>query len=102
MPVRYVPAWVPGTSFHQAAKAMRAELDALYDIPYNFVKSQRVRFSFLDIHHYALYGSCIQERGLALPSLVNNYLEDALPNLPFDKTEFIKAAAGSLYSGEDS
>lgn len=40
--LKYVPAWFPGAQFQSLAKAMRQDRERLYDIPYDFVKSQMV------------------------------------------------------------
>jgi hypothetical protein len=38
--VRYVPSWVPGTSFKKTAKKMALQLEQCTNQPYEFVKQQ--------------------------------------------------------------
>ena len=47
-PVRYVPTWFPGTSALERAKRTRILIDKMLDVPYQYVKSQRVSSIFSD------------------------------------------------------
>ncbi|KAJ6606685.1 cytochrome P450 [Mycena sp. CBHHK59/15] len=38
--LKYLPSWLPGTSFQQAAQRMRVDLDKLFEIPYRYVKDE--------------------------------------------------------------
>lgn len=40
--VRYVPEWFPGAGFKKVARTMREDLERLYDVPFDFVKSEMV------------------------------------------------------------
>ncbi|KAI5888586.1 cytochrome P450 [Schizophyllum commune H4-8] len=78
--LKYVPAWFPGASFQRAARAMRRELDRLYDVPLAFVKGEMAR-------------------GTAKPSFLSSNLETKGEQGASEQEDLLKAAAGSLYSG---
>lgn len=40
--LKYVPVWMPGTSFKAVAKSMRGDLERLYDVPFGFVTGEMV------------------------------------------------------------
>ncbi|KAF8911741.1 cytochrome P450 [Mucidula mucida] len=80
--LKYIPAWFPGASFRQHAKAMREDLDRLCDIPFNFVLR-------------------MMSKGTFQPSFLSSYLEEnknATSPVP-GYEELAKAAGASLYSG---
>ncbi|KAJ3553877.1 hypothetical protein NM688_g3387 [Phlebia brevispora] len=77
--LKYVPAWFPGANFKRLARRMWQEREELYNIPFEFVKTQ-------------------MKRNQAAPSFIRSYLEEKVdPNS--DDEEIIKVAAASLYSG---
>ena len=40
--LKYLPWWMPGGAFKWIARSMRADLDRLYDVPFEFVTNQMV------------------------------------------------------------
>ncbi|KAJ7054503.1 cytochrome P450 [Mycena amicta] len=78
--LKHVPRWFPGASFHQAAQRMRADLNKLFDIPYQFVKSS--------------IGS-----GHPQPSFLLSYLEEKNGQETPEEEELVQAFAAALYSG---
>ncbi|TRM57459.1 cytochrome P450 [Schizophyllum amplum] len=78
--LKHIPAWFPGASFQRAARAMREDLDRLYDVPLAFVRQELAN-------------------GTAKPSFLSSGLdvEGAQEHVPSE--DLLKAAAGSLYSG---
>ena len=40
--VRHVPSWVPGAGFKVITRRMREDLERLYDVPFDFVKTKMV------------------------------------------------------------
>lgn len=50
--VKYLPPWFPGASFQREAQRMRADLDKLFEVPYQFVKNEIVS-SILDFCIYS-------------------------------------------------
>ncbi|KAI5117759.1 hypothetical protein M0805_000603 [Coniferiporia weirii] len=77
--LKYTPSWFPGAKFQLVANSMREDLERLYDIPFNFVKSEMASGRFI-------------------PSFTSTYLSEKQNPSGEDK-EFVKAAAASLYSG---
>ncbi|KAG7446997.1 uncharacterized protein BT62DRAFT_96576 [Guyanagaster necrorhizus] len=79
--LKHVPPWFPGASFQRTAKSMRRDLDELYDVPFNFVKTE-------------------MKKGIFEQSFLSQYLEEpSLTNNPLDDFgELAKAAGASLYS----
>ncbi|KAJ7098285.1 cytochrome P450 [Mycena epipterygia] len=85
--LKYLPAWLPGASFQRAAQRMRADLDKLFDIPYQFVKRE-IR------------------SGRPNPSFLLSYLEEKnvgemasiVPKM-LPEEELVQAFATALYSG---
>jgi hypothetical protein len=43
MPGKCLPEWLPGAGFKKLAKQWRADLERLYDVPFEFVKAEMVR-----------------------------------------------------------
>lgn len=78
--LKHIPAWFPGASFQRAARAMREDLDRLYDVPLAFVRQELAN-------------------GTVKPSFLSSGLdvEGAQEHVPSE--DLLKAAAGSLYSG---
>ncbi|KZP12803.1 cytochrome P450 [Athelia psychrophila] len=77
--LKYVPSWVPGAGFKKVAYRMRQDLERLYSVPYDFVKSE-------------------MSKGTALPSFTSTFLEEKMETPDAKEEEFIKAACASLYS----
>ncbi|KAL5476745.1 hypothetical protein ACEPAI_2931 [Sanghuangporus weigelae] len=77
--LKYVPEWFPGAGFKIEARRMREDLERLYNVPFDFVKSQMASGSFIR-------------------SFTSRYLLEN-KNLSDDQEQFVKAAAASLYSG---
>ena len=42
--LKYLPRWFPGARFQLEATSMRKDLEQLYDVPFDFVKSAMVCF----------------------------------------------------------
>jgi hypothetical protein len=42
--LRHVPSWFPGAGFKTIARGMREDLERLYDVPFDFVRTKMVRF----------------------------------------------------------
>ncbi|KAH8116168.1 cytochrome P450 [Phellopilus nigrolimitatus] len=76
--LKYVPGWFPGADFQRIAKAMRKDLERLYNVPFEFVKSEIALGQFT-------------------PSFTSKYLTEK-QDPSEDEKEFVKAAAASLYS----
>ncbi|KAF9260579.1 cytochrome P450 [Marasmius fiardii PR-910] len=81
--LKHIPSWFPGASFKRVAGAMRAELDRLYDVPYNYVKEE-------------MHKNNVQR------SFVSTFIEDKRGELTAEEEDLVKAAAASLYSGMSS
>ncbi|EJD49130.1 cytochrome P450 [Auricularia subglabra TFB-10046 SS5] len=79
--LRFLPSWLPGMGFLRLARVWRAELSALMDEPFKFVKKQQ--------------SSGIASRSVTL-SLLQGEDGDGVPP---QEEEFIKYIAASLYSG---
>ncbi|KAK0449604.1 cytochrome P450 [Desarmillaria tabescens] len=79
--LKHVPSWFPGASFQRTAKLMRHDLDELYDVPFNFVKTEMGKGTFEQ-------------------SFLSKYLEEhSTTTIPLDDfEELAKAAGASLYS----
>ncbi|OSD02652.1 cytochrome P450 [Trametes coccinea BRFM310] len=78
--MRYFPEWImPAGGFKAVAREMRRQLDEMYDLPFEFVKTQMLS-------------------GKAQPSFIQDYLEKKQAPTTADD-ELTKAAAASLYSG---
>ncbi|KII91350.1 hypothetical protein PLICRDRAFT_173216 [Plicaturopsis crispa FD-325 SS-3] len=77
--LRHMPSWFPGAGFKRVARAMRADLDALYDVPFDFVQKQ-------------------MREGKVAASFVSSFIEEKNGNTAKEEEDFIKVAAGSLYS----
>ncbi|KAL0570132.1 hypothetical protein V5O48_011837 [Marasmius crinis-equi] len=78
--LKRIPSWFPGASFKRVAKAMRDELDKLYDIPYDYVQQE-------------------MRKGSPQPSFVSLYLDEKKVEPTAEEEDLVKAAAASLYSG---
>ena len=48
-PVRYLPKWFPGASFHREAEAYRKVLNDMVNVPFDIVKRQLVIVQFFAI-----------------------------------------------------
>ncbi|KLO13999.1 cytochrome P450 [Schizopora paradoxa] len=77
--LKYMPSWFPGANFQRVAKAMRSDLERLYDVPFNFVMDE-------------------MENGREIPSFTSKFLNEKIHPNDEDR-DFVKAAAASLYSG---
>ncbi|KAL4262795.1 cytochrome P450 family protein [Pleurotus pulmonarius] len=98
--LKYLPTWFPWVSFHRDAQEMRKDLNRLYDVPLDYVKSSMANGSYTPsfVSSY-LEASDAHPRGLDethTDALDDNDLQDEAIS---DREEFIKAAAASLYSG---
>ncbi|KAJ7253713.1 cytochrome P450 [Mycena haematopus] len=78
--LKYIPAWFPGASFQREAQRMRADLDKLFHVPYQFVKKE-IRSGRPD------------------PSFLLSYLEEKNGKETVEEEELIQAFATALYSG---
>lgn len=76
---------------------MRQDLERLYSVPYDFVKSEMVRSELLRPHTPSK--DRLQSKGTALPSFTSTFLEEKMETPDAKEEEFIKAACASLYSG---
>ncbi|KAI0938473.1 hypothetical protein AcV5_000150 [Taiwanofungus camphoratus] len=75
--LEYVPSWMPGAGWKKKVEVWAKALDAMCDIPYDFVKNQMAA-------------------GTAVPSFTSMNLED---NVNPEHEGIVKDAASSLYSG---
>ncbi|KAJ7089229.1 cytochrome P450 [Mycena belliarum] len=78
--LKYIPSWIPGASFQRAAQRMRADLNRLFDLPYQFVK-QEIR------------------SGRPNPSFLLSYLEEKNGRETAEEEELVQAFGAALYSG---
>ncbi|KAF7974983.1 hypothetical protein HWV62_10733 [Athelia sp. TMB] len=81
--LKYVPSWIPGAGFKKVAHTMRMDLERLYNVPFDFVKSE-------------------MRKGTAFPSFTSKFLQEKMEETDAYDEEFIKAACASLYSGNIS
>ncbi|KAJ7928145.1 cytochrome P450 [Mycena leptocephala] len=78
--LKYLPSWFPGASFQREALRMRADLDKLFNIPYQFVKKEI-------------------STGRPNPSFLLSYLEEKNGQETAEEEELVQAFATALYSG---
>ncbi|KAF8217749.1 cytochrome P450 [Mycena galopus ATCC 62051] len=78
--LKYLPAWFPGASFQREAQRMRADLDKLFNVPYQFVKSEI-------------------SSGHPNPSFLLSYLEEKNSEETAEEEELLQGFATALYSG---
>ena len=98
--MRYLPRWFPGAGFQDIARKMRADLVELYDVPFDYVKSQMVSKSHMQWEDFKVYCcSTLQSLDNFEPSFTSRYITENEP-LSSPESDFIKAAAASLYSGQ--
>ncbi|EAU81414.2 cytochrome P450 [Coprinopsis cinerea okayama7 len=72
--------YIPFLPFQYAAKRMRADLERLYQVPFNFVKRERMN-------------------GTAKISFISSFLDEKNEAETKEDEDIINAAAASLYSG---
>lgn len=96
--MKYLPDWFPGTGFKRVARQMRADLEELYDVPFNYVLSEMVSSTQVQETEWRPTNNK-QAKGPFIPSFTSKYLEEN-PNSEDTQREFVKAAAASLYSGD--
>ncbi|KAJ7698615.1 cytochrome P450 [Mycena rosella] len=78
--LRFLPAWLPGASFQRAAQRMRADLNKLFDIPYEFVRKEI-------------------SAGRPNPSFLLSYLEEKNGQETPEEEDLVQGFATALYSG---
>lgn len=78
--MKHLPDWLPGAGFKRLAKAWKANLDSVVDIPYAFVKQQ-------------------MEDGKYEPSYLSNIFEKGYPAAGTEEELIAKWTAASLYTG---
>ncbi|KAJ7636944.1 cytochrome P450 [Roridomyces roridus] len=78
--LKYIPSWFPGGSFQRAAQAMRADLNKLFEIPYQFVKKEITA-------------------GRPNPSFLLDHLEEKNGHETAEEEELVQAFGAALYSG---
>lgn len=95
--MKSIPDWFPGAGFKIEAKRMREDLERLYNVPFDFVKSQMVGVS--TPVRTGTDTPAHQASGSFIPSFTSRYIsENEAPSV--EQRELVKAAAASLYSGE--
>ncbi|KAF7348556.1 Cytochrome P450 [Mycena venus] len=78
--LKHLPTWFPGASFQREAQRMRADLDRLFDVPYQYVKKEI-------------------SSGRPNPSFLLSYLEEKNGQESAEEEELVQAFAAALYSG---
>ncbi|KAJ7885199.1 cytochrome P450 [Mycena olivaceomarginata] len=78
--LKYLPPWFPGASFQREAQRMRADLDKLFEVPYQFVKNEI-------------------SSGRPHPSFLLSYLEDKNGKETAEEEDLVQGFATALYSG---
>ncbi|KAJ7707838.1 cytochrome P450 [Mycena metata] len=78
--LQYLPSWLPGASFQREAQRMRADLDKLFDVPFQFVKREI-------------------ETGHPHPSFLLSYLQEKNGEETPEEEELVQAFGTALYSG---
>ncbi|KAJ7033129.1 cytochrome P450 [Mycena alexandri] len=77
--LKYLPSWLPGVSFQRKAQRMRADLDKLFDVPFQFVKREI-------------------ETGHPHPCFLLSYLQEKNGEETPEEEELVQAFATALYS----
>ncbi|KIJ35862.1 hypothetical protein M422DRAFT_261816 [Sphaerobolus stellatus SS14] len=80
--MKYIPEWVPGTSFKKQARIWRKYILDMADLPFKHVKTQMAN-------------------GTAQPSFTSTHLEHlaAMKDAPADAEQVIKNTAATIFSG---
>ncbi len=101
-PVKYLPAWFPGASFHRQAAVERALSVRMRSEPYQDVKERMVRSS-CSREHMSAHTCVRQATGGVVSCLATRLLaQDDLPweGTGLTKDEFVRDCCGDVYSGE--
>ncbi|KAJ7322934.1 cytochrome P450 [Mycena albidolilacea] len=77
--LKYLPPWFPGASFQREAQRMRADLDKLFEVPYQFVKNEI-------------------SSGRPHPSFLLSYLEEKNGKETAEEEDLVQGFATALYS----
>lgn len=90
--VRFLPDWLPGTSFKHLPPGTREDLAAMRYVPYNHVKENMVHFLQIIL---PLNLMNLQAAGTARSCYVSDLLEDT----KFQDEEGVRDTAANVYSG---
>ena len=99
--VRYIPEWLPGAGFKRHALKARNLINDMIDMPFEFVKRNRVCVHFPPVDIFVTHDKVrfMQLLGTALPSFVSSLLDEQKPGtLDAEVEEDMKAVSGNIYS----
>lgn len=97
---KYVPAWMPFAGFQRKAKEWKELASAMIHSPYEAIKDNIV---CIPLHSFCLCHIFLQKNGNMIPSFVSDNLEiTGKADSQEHRESIIRAAAGTMYTGEDS